>query len=79
MSFDADKDKLVPGVGGYSHDNFFSLENESSFPHNQSDDNLSDRLNENETGHNILYSSVMEIRLNQIKEKVILIKVKYQI
>ncbi len=57
MSFDADKDKLVPGVGGYSHDNFFSLENESSFPHNQSDDNLSDRLNENETGHNILYSS----------------------
>ena len=57
MSFDADKDKLVPGVGGYSHDNFFSLENESLFPHNQSDDNLSDRLNENETGHNILYSS----------------------
>lgn len=57
MSFDADKDKLVPGVGGYSHDNFFSLENESSFPHNQSDDNLSGRLNENETGHNILYSS----------------------
>ena len=57
MSFDADKDKLVPGVGGYSHDNFFSLENESLFPHNQSDDNLSGRFNENETGHNILHSS----------------------
>ena len=57
ISFDAEKDKLVPVVGGYSHDNFFSLENGSLFPPNQSDDNLSDRFNVNETGHNIIYSS----------------------
>ena len=60
ISFESENNQLFPIINGCSHENFFSLEKESSFHPNQSDDNLSGRFIENETSHNILFSSENE-------------------
>ena len=60
ISFELENNQLFPIINGCSHENFFSLEKESSFHPNQCDDNLSGRFIENETSHNILFSSENE-------------------
>jgi len=60
ISFESENNQLFPIINGWSHENFFSLEKESSFHPNQWDDNLSGRFIENETSHNIHFPSEKE-------------------